>query len=135
MASDIARLVDGLTWRAGATNDAIAETERLLKAKLPPEYVEFAKLTNGGEGFVGNAYAMLWGVDELASMNHVYEVEKYVPGLLLFGLEWRRRSVRFRHADPAMADCSGAVRRGGVGRDRANGHDVPCLPGTATQIE
>jgi hypothetical protein len=48
--------------------------------------VEFLKLTDGGEGFVGeNAYVMLWRGEELLSMNQAYEVQKYVPGLLLFG--------------------------------------------------
>jgi hypothetical protein len=54
--------------------------------RLPVDYREFLKITNGGEGFIGeNAYVMFWGVDELVSMNKAYEVDTYVPGFLLFG--------------------------------------------------
>lgn len=86
MVDNIPRFVNGLNRNPSATDAAIAESEKLLKAKLPPQYVEFVKLTNGGEGFIGkNAYVMLWGVQELASMNQSYEVEKNAPGLLIFG--------------------------------------------------
>jgi hypothetical protein len=54
--------------------------------KLPSEYVTFLKLCNGGEGFIGDEeYVILWSIEELASMNDGYEIEKYVPGLLVFG--------------------------------------------------
>jgi SMI1 / KNR4 family (SUKH-1) len=86
MAVDIQRFLDGLNRRAGATDAIISEREKQLGLKLPAEYVEFLKLTNGGEGFIGkNAYVMLWGVTELASMNQSYEVQEYVPGLLIIG--------------------------------------------------
>ena len=79
-------LLRRLTCRPGATCAAIAETEEQLRAKLPAEYVEFLKLSNGAEGFIGkNAYVMLWGAEELASMNQSYEVQKYAPGLVIFG--------------------------------------------------
>jgi hypothetical protein len=80
------RLLDDLDRRPPATDSAIAESEKQLGTRLPAEYVEFLKLANGGEGFVGkNAYVMLWSVEELASMNQSYEVQKYAPGLLIFG--------------------------------------------------
>jgi hypothetical protein len=73
--------------RHPAASDAtIADSEKKLGAAFPAEYVEFLKLGNGGEGFVGkNAYVMLWRVEELAPMNQAYEAEKYAPGLLIFG--------------------------------------------------
>lgn len=79
------RFLDRLNRRPGATDAAIAETEKQLDAKLPAEYVEFLKLTNGGEGFIGKEYMILWSIEELASMNQSYEVQKYVPGILIFG--------------------------------------------------
>lgn len=86
MVDDIRQFVDSLNHGPGATGAAISESEKQLRAKLPPEYAEFLKLTNGGEGFIGkNAYVILWGVEELASMNQSYEVQKYAPGLLIFG--------------------------------------------------
>jgi hypothetical protein len=79
------QFLDGINRRAPATDAIIAESEKQLPGKLPLEYVEFLKLTNGAEGFVGRAYVMLWSVEELASMNHSYEVQDYAPGLLIFG--------------------------------------------------
>jgi len=52
---------------------------------LPREYVEFLNVTNGAEGFIGENYVMLWRVQVLALMNQSYQVEKYAPGLLIFG--------------------------------------------------
>ena len=79
-------LFANLNLRASATAETIAESEKLLKVKLPLEYVAFLKTANGGEGFIGKrAYIILWGVEELAYLNQAYEVQDYVPGLLLFG--------------------------------------------------
>jgi hypothetical protein len=75
-----------LNRRPGATDAMIAESERKLGLKLPAEYVEFLKVSNGGEGFIGpNAYVMLWPVEELAERNRSYEVGDATPGLLIFG--------------------------------------------------
>lgn len=82
---DMRPFLDRLNRRPGATDSAIAEEEKQLGLKLPVEYVDFLKLTNGGEGFIGKEYVILWGAEELASMNQSYEVQKYVPGLLIFG--------------------------------------------------
>jgi hypothetical protein len=68
-----------------ATNMMIIASEEQLGARLPKDYVQFLKLANGGEGFIGNAYAIFWSVEELSSMNRSYEVQKYAPGLLIFG--------------------------------------------------
>jgi len=75
-----------LEHRSGATNALIRESEQELGATLPEEYVEFVRLTNGAEGFVGgNAYVILWSVEELAPLNKAYDVQTYVPGLMIFG--------------------------------------------------
>jgi cell wall assembly regulator SMI1 len=43
--TEMRRFLDGLHRRPGATEAAIAESEKQLGAKLPAEYVEFLKLT------------------------------------------------------------------------------------------
>lgn len=53
--------------------------------RLPDGYARFLQQTNGGEGFVGNAYLILWRVEELLEMNKAYQVAEYAPGLFLFG--------------------------------------------------
>ena len=53
--------------------------------RLPEDYAQFLQQTNGGEGFIGNAYLILWGVGDLIEMNKAYQVADYAPGLFLFG--------------------------------------------------
>ena len=78
--------LENMNLKYGASDAAIRESEKQIGSRLPEEYVHLLKLTNGGEGFIGeNSYLVLWGVEELASMNAGYEVQKYVPGLLIFG--------------------------------------------------
>lgn len=84
--TDICRFLDGLSRRSAVSDAAIAESEKELMAKLPGDYVEFLRATNGGEGFIGkNAYVAFFRIEELLSMNEAYQVQKYAPGLVVFG--------------------------------------------------
>jgi len=44
-----------------AEETAIAESEQRLGIALPPDYRSFLKFVNGGEGFIGDTYLILWG--------------------------------------------------------------------------
>jgi hypothetical protein len=46
--------------------------------------LDFLRQHDGGEGFVGDNYIILWKASELADFNREYEVEKYAPGIFLF---------------------------------------------------
>jgi len=71
---------------APAPDSVIRRVESDIGIRLPADYVEFLHRANGGEGFIGgNAYVILWRVEELAQMNADYEVRAYAPGLLMFG--------------------------------------------------
>lgn len=52
---------------------------------LPADYLDFLRLHNGGEGFIGEDYFIFWRAEDLVTFNREYEVEKYAPGILLFG--------------------------------------------------
>jgi hypothetical protein len=72
--------------RPPASPEQIAAFSTASGLTLPQDYTAFLKQANGGEGIVGpNAYLILFAVDELASLNKAYQVEDYVPGLLIFG--------------------------------------------------
>jgi hypothetical protein len=93
--------IEKLNRRPPATDEAIAAFEETLGAQLPGDYQRFLKIANGGEGFIGkNAYVILWGVDELASMNQAYEVENYAPGLLIFGSDGGGEAYGFDARNP-----------------------------------
>jgi hypothetical protein len=85
MAIELDRLLAKINRQFPATENAIDECQNQLNVKLPREYVMFLRTANGGEGFIGNSYIILWGAEELVCMNEAYEVQRYVPGLLIFG--------------------------------------------------
>lgn len=69
-----------------AGSEVIEAFEREADILLPPDYRQFLRFTDGGEGFIGpNSYAMLWKISELLQFNREYEVQDYAPGLLVFG--------------------------------------------------
>lgn len=69
-----------------ATEAEVERAERATGIEFPLAYREFLLMANGGEGQIGsNSYASLWKAEELFPFNRDYEVEKYAPGLLLFG--------------------------------------------------
>jgi len=59
--------------------------EAELGVTLPTEYVAFMLGQDGGEGFVGENYVMLWQVKDLPDTNAAYQVAQRVNGLVLFG--------------------------------------------------
>ena len=85
------RLIQNLNCHDPATTEAIATFERTTGKQHPDDYAEFLKIADGGDGFIGKAYVILWRIGELISMNEAYEVESYASGLLIFG---SRRGVR-----------------------------------------
>jgi len=69
-------------FNASASKDSILSLRHL---NLPLDYLEFIALTNGGEGFVGDNYLVLWKAEELETFNKEFEVDVYAKGLFLFG--------------------------------------------------
>ena len=47
------------------------------------------------------SYAMLWKVGELYRFNREYEVQKYAPGLLLFGSTGGGEGIAFDMREPS----------------------------------
>ncbi|HPT51011.1 MAG TPA: SMI1/KNR4 family protein [Accumulibacter sp.] len=86
----------------GASVDAIRDAVSLLGCSLPPDYVQFLHDHDGGEGFIGDNYLILWKAEELSIFNREYEVEQYAPGLLLFGSDGGGEGYGFDTRDAAM---------------------------------
>lgn len=57
----------------------------LLRTSLPKDYLDFFTLYNGGEGFIGNEYLIIWPIEDILNFNHEYEVDKYAKDFLFFG--------------------------------------------------
>ena len=69
----------------GASSEAIQAAIAALAQSLPSDYLQFLGEHDGGEGFIGDSYLILWKSGELATFNCEYEVEQYAPGIVLFG--------------------------------------------------
>ena len=70
---------------AGASQAVITEIATSVKHSLPNDYLQFLGRHNGGEGFVGEHYLVLWKAEELIEFNRDYQVDEYAPGVFLFG--------------------------------------------------
>ena len=78
-----------------ATEELIAEFERRIELKLPVDYVDFLKLTNGGDGFIGNSYLALWGVDELTRFELGGDTSLWSSELLVIGSDGGNETYAF----------------------------------------
>lgn len=52
---------------------------------LPAGYERFIRSSNGAEGFLNNAYLILWPIEDLFTHNENYSVEEYAPGFFIIG--------------------------------------------------
>jgi hypothetical protein len=85
MAADLSPSLKGIELNPAAATEALADAEASLRLRLPADYARFLTSANGGEGFIGDDYLILWRAEDLAPFNREYEVATYAPGLLLFG--------------------------------------------------
>src|SRR5438128_113168 len=78
---------DGLDFKGNppASEADIRAFELQSGIKLPADYVQFLKRMNGGEGFVGGGYVIIYPIEKLLENNRGYRFEEYVPELFLFG--------------------------------------------------
>lgn len=61
--------------------------ERTLDQQLPRDYVEFVSVHDGGEGWVGDHYLVLWNTRELIPYNREYGFPEGAPSLIAFGTD------------------------------------------------
>jgi hypothetical protein len=84
---------------------AEAEIQRFqenAEIHLPDDYLRFLQYSNGGEGFIGNAYVILWRLEELLHLNQGYKVEEFAPGLFLFGSDGGGEAFAFDMRSDSM---------------------------------
>ena len=68
-----------------ASRGEIEETQEKINFRFPASYVEFMLARNGGEGFIGRSYLVLWKIEDLIAINGSYQVAEFAPGIFLFG--------------------------------------------------
>src|ERR1700682_724190 len=85
MISPVHKFMTGFISLPSASAEALQAAERAIGKMLPEDYKTFLLEHNGGDGFIGGDYVILWKAEELSKFNDGYEVSKYAPGLLMFG--------------------------------------------------
>jgi hypothetical protein len=85
MASSISALLEKFDANGPSTTGIMDGVEAHFGCVLPVQYKRFMGTHDGGEGFIGKQYLILWKAAELIDFNRDYEAAKYAPGLLLFG--------------------------------------------------
>jgi hypothetical protein len=106
MATERNRLFAAFELNPPATEASVWTVEDHVGIRFPIEYVDFLKFANGGEGFIGEAYARFWRVEELNEMNLGYQVAEFAPGLFLFGSDGGGEAYAFDTGFGGMAICS-----------------------------
>lgn len=77
-----------LSRRRAASPADIESAEHALGVRLPADYVECLRESNGAEGFVyPEVYLVLWSTAELVELNAAYSVPEFAPGLVLIGTD------------------------------------------------
>lgn len=94
-----------MNWESnsGVSESVMQDVVSSLSFSLPVDYVKFLRESNGGEGFINNNYLILWRAEELKIFNQEYEVEKYAPGLFLFGSDGGGEGYGFDLRDNSMS--------------------------------
>lgn len=87
----------------GAKAASLAEAERELDVRFPPDYKRFIQETNGLEAFFGDAYLVLWSPANVIDLNNAYDRSDF-PGLVFIGSDGAGEGVGFdfRQAPPPV---------------------------------
>lgn len=75
---------------------SVQELEQIpLLDRLPADYVEFMKRSNGGHGSVEKEHLIVFPAQEIAKINQAAAVERFAPGLLIFASNGGGQSYAF----------------------------------------
>jgi hypothetical protein len=85
MMNPMQQSMSGFTALPPVSAETLRTAERDIGTILPDDYRSFLLQHNGGDGFIGEHYLILWSAEELSIFNEGYEVSKHAPGLLIFG--------------------------------------------------
>ncbi len=65
--------------------ETIKNIEETFDVKLPQDYIEYMKNTNGYTGMIKEEYYDIWGLEDIVSGNNDYHVQEFFPNLIYFG--------------------------------------------------
>jgi hypothetical protein len=96
------RIFNKFKQNSPASMSAIQEFHKKTGLNLRNDYAELLLQTNGGEGFIGQNYLILWPLEKLIELNEAYQVKEYAPGLFLFGSDGGGEAFSFDYRSDAI---------------------------------
>ena len=85
MTSSMEQLMSDLDLEDGVSLEVVKHAQKELGLELPDDYVNFVTLHNGGEGWVGNSYLILWSVEKILSITEETGFAEFNTGFYIFG--------------------------------------------------
>jgi SMI1 / KNR4 family (SUKH-1) len=83
---ELAPLLHEFHFRPACDPAVVEQVRNRFGYAIPDDYFAFIKVSNGGEGPVGErGYVQLWPVDDLEKESRDYDPERAAPHLLMFG--------------------------------------------------
>lgn len=67
--------------------------------EVPPDYIDFVRQFNGAHGWIGKRHLILFPVEKLDAINQSAGVERFAPGLVIFGSDGGGKSYAFDFRD------------------------------------
>ena len=120
----VIELTEALSKRSGASEASLNEFMAATGVHLPAQYLEYMKMSNGGEGYVGqSSYLALFPIEKIMPINKAAATEEFAPGLLIFANNGMGTSYAFDTRDSKMTiievddmelSFEAAVPRGGT---------------------
>lgn len=84
-----------------ASSEAIAAlVADVVPMELSSDYLAFLRRANGGEGFIGGRYVILWRAEDVIASNRDYQVGEFAPMLLLIGSNGGGEAYAFDRSRP-----------------------------------
>lgn len=81
------RLPAGWYGAAAAEEETIGRLVQWSSVPLPPRYLEFLRVSNGGEGTVNGRYVSLWPAEDIGPLNTAYGITHFLPRSLAIGTD------------------------------------------------
>ena len=99
--SEYSKYLKNFNRNPPASPSSLAAIQQVGGVPLPSDYLAFLAEVDGGEGFIGENYLMLWRADELISFNQDNKKNQYAPGLFVIGSTGGGEAFAYDLADPA----------------------------------
>ena len=101
-----------------ATGEALQKIENHFGFPLPNDYREFLCALNGGEGFIGESYAVLWKAEDVVRFNEGYEARDFSDSVMLIGSNGASEAFAYDNKDrvyimiPFLFEEAAIIRQG-----------------------